>query len=300
MITRKAMIRISVVCTMLPVAIVLGFWFVGGMLIAPMNREVGPPPDDLAFESIVIPSKSASQLASWYLPAANSHATVVFVHGIGADRRQMLGLARILHGEGFAVLLIDLRAHGESPGDAITLGHLERFDVQAAVDYARQREPAHRIGLVGRSMGGAAALLAPKLDLDALVTESVYASIDDAIANRVGWFKPLLLWQLGPRAGITADELRPIDRIGDIGCPVCVVTGGADRLTPLAESQRLVDAAHAPKEFVVFEQAGHEDFLAHDPVLYRTRVVKFLTEHLDAAGEASDSASDAATEPASP
>jgi alpha-beta hydrolase superfamily lysophospholipase len=293
------MIRISVVCAMLPVAIVLGFWFVGSMLTGPMNRGVGPPPDDLAFESVVIPSKSGSQLASWYLPAANSHATVVFVHGTGADRRQMLELARILHGEGFAALLIDLRAHGESPGDAITLGHLERFDVQAAVDYARQREPKHCIGLVGRSMGGAAALLAPKLDLDALVIESVYATIDDAIANRVGWLKPLLLWQLGPRAGITADDLRPIDRVGGIGCPVCVVTGGTDRLTPVAESQRLYDAAPAPKEFVIFEKAGHEDFLAYDPVLYRTRVIKFLTEQLDAGGEASDSASGETNQPAS-
>jgi alpha-beta hydrolase superfamily lysophospholipase len=300
MLTRKAKIRISVVCALLPAAVFLGFWFVGGRLIAPMNREVGPPPDDLPLESIEIPSKSGSQLAGWYLPAANSRATVVFVHGIGADRRQMLELARILHGEGCAALLIDLRAHGESPGDMITLGHLERYDVQAAIDYARQREPTHRIGLVGRSMGGAAALLAPKLDLDALVIESVYATIDDAIANRVGPLKPLLLWQLGPRAGITADDLRPIDRIGEIGCPVCIVTGGADRLTPVAESRRLYDAAKTPKELVVFENSGHEDFLARDPGLYRSRVVRFLEEHLDTPSEAGDSGSDAVNLRASP
>jgi len=280
MLTRRAMLRISVACAIIVAAVPIGFWLIGAMLVAPANREVGPPPADLPAESITLPSKSGSSLAGWYVPADGATATVVLVHGVGADRRIMLDRARMLREAGYATLLFDLRAHGESPGDMITLGHLERFDVQAAVVYARQREPAHRIGLIGVSMGGAAALLASKLDLDALVIESVYATIDDAIENRVRFLKPLLLWQLYPRAGITADDLRPIDRIDAVGCPVLVVTGEKDFLAPVAESRRLYDAAKTPKEFVIFEGVGHEDFLARDPALYRDRVLDFLTQHL--------------------
>jgi alpha-beta hydrolase superfamily lysophospholipase len=280
MLTRKAMLRISVACAIVVAAVPIGFCLIGAMLVAPANREIGPPPADLPAELITLPSKSGSTLAGWYVPTDGATATVVLVHGVGADRRIMLDRARMLHEAGYATLLFDLRAHGESPGDMITLGHLERFDVQAAVDYVRQREPAHRIGLIGVSMGGAAALLAPKLELDALVIESVYATIDDAIENRASFLKPLLLWQLYPRAGITADDLRPIDRIGGVNCPVLVVTGENDFLTPVAESRRLYEAAKAPKEFVVFEKAGHEDFLARDPALYRDRVLEFLSQHL--------------------
>jgi alpha-beta hydrolase superfamily lysophospholipase len=290
MLTRKAMVRISVACAIVVAVVPIGFWLIGTMLVAPANREVGPPPADLPAESITLPSKSGSQLVGWYVPADGATATVVLVHGIGADRRIMLDRARMLREAGYATLLFDLRAHGESPGDMMTLGHLERLDVQAAVEYARQREPAHRIGLIGVSMGGAAALLAPKLDLDALVIESVYATIQDAVDNRVclqcrglsPLVTPLLLWQLGPRLGITAADLRPIDHIGAIGCPVLVVTGESDAMTPVAESRRLFDAAAPPKELLVVEGAGHEDFLARDATKYREHVLNFFAKHLSA------------------
>jgi alpha-beta hydrolase superfamily lysophospholipase len=288
MLSRRLFVRASIAVAATLAAIIVGCWFLGSKLVAPANREVGPPPADLSVESLSLPSKSGTRLSTWYIPAVDARATVVLVHGIGADRRIMLGRARMLHDAGYATVLIDLQAHGESPGGMITLGHLERFDVQAAVDFARQREPTHRIGLIGVSMGGAAALLAPKLDLDALVIEAVYATIQDAVDNRVclqcgglsPLVTPLLLWQLGPRLGATAAELRPIDHIGAIGCPVLVVTGEGDAMTPVAESRRLFDAAAPPKELLVVEGAGHEDFLARDPAKYQEQVLKFFAKHL--------------------
>ncbi|HYO23854.1 MAG TPA: alpha/beta fold hydrolase [Lacipirellulaceae bacterium] len=261
--------------------------------MAPANRDVGAPPADLPVESLTLSSRSGSQVAAWYIPATQAQATVVLVHGIHADRRIMLGRARALHEAGYATLLIDLQAHGESPGQVITLGYLERHDVQAAVELARRREPDHRIGLIGVSMGGAAALLAPELKLDALVLESVYATMDDAIGNRVRLacgplaplVTPLMCRQFGPRLGISTADLRPIDHIGRVGCPVMVVTGEDDAFTPVAESRRMYDAAADPKQFVVFEDVGHADFLAHDAAAYRATVLAFLTKHLAPAAE---------------
>lgn len=256
--------------------------------MAPANRDVGPPPADLPVESLTLSSRSGSQIATWYIPASQAQATVVLVHGIHADRRIMLGRARALHEAGYATVLIDLQAHGESPGKLITLGHLERHDVQAAVDLARRREPQHRVGLIGVSMGGAAALLAPRLKLDALVIESVYATMDEALGNRVRLVcgplaplvTPLLSRQFGPRLGISTTDLRPIDHIGRVGCPVMVVTGEDDASTPVAESRRMYEAAADPKQFVVFADAGHEDFLARDDAAYREAVLSFLGKHL--------------------
>jgi len=50
----------------------------------------------------------------------------------------------------------------ESPGERITFGHLEALDAEAAVEFARQRAPSERLAVIGISLGGAAALLAPK------------------------------------------------------------------------------------------------------------------------------------------
>src|SRR3954469_19191753 len=141
----------------------LTIWYLGSSLLAPANRNVGPPPADLNAFTITIPSESGSNLATWYVPAANACATVILLHPIRGDRRSMLGRARLFHDASYAVLLPDLQAHGESPGQQITMGFLELHDVRAAVDYARKTNPAHRIAVLGWSLGGAATILASPL-----------------------------------------------------------------------------------------------------------------------------------------
>ena len=199
------------------------------------------------------------------------------------------GRAKLFWDAGYSVMMMDLQAHGESPGENITLGYLERHDVTAAVEFARTRNPHHRIAVVGWSLGGAAALLASPLDIDALVLEAVYPSVDEAVRNRLemrlGSFgavaaSPLLLCQLKPRLGISRSELRPIERISQVGCPVMVMGGDQDRHTTIEETRALFDAASEPKQLIVFARAHHCDLLAFRPELYREQVLSFLDEHL--------------------
>jgi uncharacterized protein len=263
-------------------------WYVAGELVAPATHDVGSPPPEYAFESIAFPSKSGAELAAWYLPSKHSKATVVLLHAIRGDRRAMLGRAKILHEAGFATLLVDQQAHGESSGENITFGYRERLDVMAAVDWVRNRNPEHRIGIVGWSLGGAAALLASPLDIDALVLESVYPTIEEAVRNRIAMrlgilshlLAPALLVQLEPRLGISPRQLHPIDHVDKIGCPVLIAAGDQDQHTTLEESRKLYDAAQEPKEFVVFEGAFHQDLFDFDEAKYR-QIVTFLDRHLN-------------------
>lgn len=62
----------------------------------------------------------------------------------------------------------------------------ESRDAVAAVDYLHQRLPGLPVGGVGTSLGGAAFLLAAdSLVIDALVVESVYPTIEEAVSNRI-------------------------------------------------------------------------------------------------------------------
>src|SRR5439155_11809470 len=98
----------------------------------------------------------------------------------------MLGQRGLVKAEGFSVLLFDFQAHGESTGARITFGHREGQDAAAAIAYMRARLAGERVGAIGSSLGGAAALLAPKpLEIDALVLESVYSDIRSATENRI-------------------------------------------------------------------------------------------------------------------
>lgn len=200
----------------------------------------------------------------------------------------MLGRARLLHQCGYSTVMIDFQAHGESPGEAITIGHLERHDVRAAVEYARREHPGEPIGVLGVSLGGAAAVLASPLNIDALVLESVYPDINSAVRNRVAgkWGllasipTSILIAQLQPRLGISPDQLRPIDHVPNVGCPVFLVSGRADQHTTATETLAMFAAAADPKQLWLIEDAAHVDLLTIDPGSYREQVVVFFDRYL--------------------
>jgi alpha-beta hydrolase superfamily lysophospholipase len=270
----------------LPSLAVLG---VGQLLSAPWHRKAMDPPPHLRAERVTIESLSGERLAAWLFVPASPRAAVVVLHGVRASRTDMLERAELLWRHGFAALTPDLQAHGESTGTHITYGQLESRDVESSVAYVRQRFPRLRVGAVGVSLGGAAVALAGnRPGLDAAVLEAVYPSIDVAVDNRVRSrigplarvVSPLLLLQLEPRLGIRTEDLRPIDGVRSMRCPVLIAGGTADRHTTLADTQAMFAAANEPKEIWIVPGAGHVDLLRRDRAGYETHVMGFLERHL--------------------
>lgn len=270
-------------------AFIVGVWLIGGLLASPANAVVGAPPSDLSAESIQFPSESGSQIHGWLVPGRMHEGAVVLMHGVRADRTSLLDRARFLSHAGYTVLLFDFQAHGESPGSHITFGYLESRDARAAVNFLRTRLPGERIGVIGISMGGAAALLAtPPLDADALVLEMVYPTINQAIDDRLqsrfgklgSALTPFLSWQLKPRLGFGAADLRPIDKVGSIRIPKLFIVGANDQYTRIEESRAMVTAALEPKELWVVNGATHEDLEHFAGPEYRLRVLQFLGRYL--------------------
>jgi alpha-beta hydrolase superfamily lysophospholipase len=202
----------------------------------------------------------------------------------------MLGRAELFRKAGYSVLLFDFQAHGESIGKQITLGWLESRDAQAAVKFAKEKCPGEKIGVVGVSLGGAAAVLAdPHLAVDAYVLELVYSNVEDAISNRIkivlgpigGIFTPLLSCQIKPRLGISTDQLRPEYAVHSIPQPKLFLAGAQDKHSTIEQSRRLFQAAAEPKELVVFEGASHEDLCwGINSDLYKRSVLRFFEKHL--------------------
>jgi fermentation-respiration switch protein FrsA (DUF1100 family) len=266
----------------------------GFYLSSPAPERIGAAPADLPAESVSFISGSGARLSGWFLAGRPGGGAVVLMHGVRGNRLTMLRRARILHSEGFAVLLFDFQAHGESPGRRITFGRLEGLDAAAAVTYVRQRLPTERVGAIGSSLGGASALLAPTpLAVDALVLESVYSDIGSAIANRIrvmlgpvvgavaarptAWLFEAVL---PPFLGIRTADLRPIDHIANVTAPLLIVSGTLDDRTTMAETRAMFAQAPEPKALWAVEGAGHYDLEGHAPDAYRARVVAFLAERL--------------------
>lgn len=262
-------------------------WWMGGQLVAPVLHPVALP-GDFPAESVVISSPNGS-LASWWVAGPPGAPAVLLLHPVRADRASMVTRARLLREHGYSVLLVDLQAHGESPGEAITMGWREASDARAALAWLRTGAGASKVGVIGWSLGGAAVLLGSQpAGFDAVVLEAVYPRLGTAVENRIRMrlgpmapvLGPLLLLQLRPRLGIDPDAVAPVRGIAGLAAPVLVVAGAEDRHTTLAESRELFGAAREPKRIWIVEGAAHEDFLAFDPAGYREQVLGFLGQNL--------------------
>jgi fermentation-respiration switch protein FrsA (DUF1100 family) len=211
------------------------------------------------------------------------------MHGVRASRVSMLDRARFLARAGYSVLLFDFQSHGESAGKRITFGYLESRDARASVSFIRANAPGEKVGVIGVSMGGAAALLAsPPLEADAMVLEMVYPTIDQAVSDRLSvrfgkWsrvFTPLLTWQLRPRLGASANALRPIDCVGSIHTPKLFIGGSEDQYTTLEESRQMFVTATEPKALWVVSGATHEDLCRFAGREYEQRILDFFGQNL--------------------
>jgi fermentation-respiration switch protein FrsA (DUF1100 family) len=274
----------------LAAALLLGagvLYGVGSFLTKPAYASPGEPDPELFATPVLIPNQQG-YVAGWIARGAGSGA-VLLLHGVRANRQQMQARALFLNRLGYTVLLIDLPAHGESLGERITFGAHEADGVRVALAWLHHNLPHEKIGVIGASLGAASVVLAkPGAQIDALVIEAMYPTIEDATANRLArylgppgrWMAPLLLMQLPLRIGLSTSALRPLDAMGALTCPVFVIGGGADGYTPPDETRRIFAAAHEPKQLWLVDGAAHVDVHAFAKAEYESRVGKFLAAYL--------------------
>jgi uncharacterized protein len=264
-------------------------WIAGSLLSAPAPARIGDLPSELRGSSVTFPSASGSTIHAWWVQGVPGKGVVLLLHGVRANRLQMLGRMRFLSRAGYGVLAPDLQAEGESPGKQIGFGYIEHLDATAAVEYIRSTSPNEPLAVIGVSLGGAAALLAdPPLPVRALVLEQVYPDLVTATRNRLRLYlgkagvvlSPLLTWQLRPRLGIDLQSPTPLDRIALASAAKLIIAAGNDRHTTIDDSNRMFAAAREPKEFWVIPGAEHVDLHKYATRQYEDRILQFLAHWL--------------------
>ncbi|TQV89309.1 alpha/beta hydrolase [Aliikangiella coralliicola] len=258
---------------------------IGHYLTLPNPLKVGKPPASLEASEVNIQGVSG-----WFSESDNNYKCVLLMHGIRSSRTSMIDRALLLKDNGYSVLLIDLQAHGETPGEFISFGYLESESARKAVSFLRETKSCKKIASLGVSLGGAASLLGKKpLSVDAIVLEAVYSDIETAVENRVKirlgfvakFLAPLLYHQLPLKHGIELKSLSPIDSIKNVTSSLLIIAGTEDKHTTLSESKLLFTAAPEPKAFWEVEGAAHVDFYAFSPEEYATVLLAFLQSALN-------------------
>src|SRR3981189_2537148 len=138
-----------------------------------------PADEGLAYSDVALLTSDGPHLAAWNVPGTRPDA-VILIHGIGTNRAAVLSVARDLHERGYNLLLLELRAHGQSEGTTSTLGVREVQDGRAALTFLQQQPGVdpHRIGVWGMSLGSAVAIMSAAVlpDIRAVAADSVFSS----------------------------------------------------------------------------------------------------------------------------
>ncbi len=263
------------------------------MTIHPAHRSVcciTPADLDLDYEVVTFASRDGVNLSGWYIPSQNG-ATVILLHGYGADRREMLGRAAMLAGHGYGLLLYDERAHGESGGDRRTFGWLDVDDVQAALDFLERQVDTdpERIGILGFSIGGQIALrAAAQTDrISAVIADdpgfAMIKDLPECVSLDEQWitfnywlgFK-LLSW----RTGVSAPP-GVVEVIADIAPrPVFLIANQPEQHMGHRLIRHYYERASEPKTLWAIPEAGHGGGPAARPEEYEEKIVTFFNKAL--------------------
>lgn len=264
------------------------------ILAYPLHRWLvkrAPVPDG-RLRPVSFRSADGVRLSGWYAQPSGTAATIILCHGLPGEKRDMAGLAAALMDAGFGVLAFDFRNWGGSDRTPVTFGYREVRDVVGAVEFVQDRRAggSHNIGVVGLSMGAAAAILAAAVTpaIQAVVADSSYARLDQSVERVARRFLRPLAWLVSRRArldkrlvGVPLAAVAPVEAIAHVSPrPVLLIHGGRDRLTDVEDAYALYRACGDPKTLWIIERAGHAGTRRVGPEEYDRRIVGFLRRHL--------------------
>jgi pimeloyl-ACP methyl ester carboxylesterase len=236
--------------------------------------------------ALSVPEPSGITLASWYCNRGRGTPMVILFHGYSAEKTSLLGEARAFLELGASVMLVDFRGSGGSSESYTTVGVHEAEDVAAAVHYAQGKLSHSKVFLFGRSMGAAAilrAVHANAIQPDGMILEAVFDTLLNTVRHRFRAMRvppfpsaELLVFWGGQQWGFDGFEHNPSAYAASVHCPTLLMHGARDLRVSLTEAHRVFEAIPGTKEFVTFEQSGHESYLSNHASQWRSAVERFI------------------------
>ncbi len=250
-------------------------------------------------EDVNIQAADGVTLKAWYIHPRNFNGdVVVLLHGITDNREGMAGFARLFLDHGYAVLMPDARAHGESGGALATYGVRESDDLHRWVSwlYTRHLAPDGCVYGMGESYGAALTLqaLAVEPRFCAVAVESAFSTAREMSYERVSgplhlrpWFgrtlgRPIIAsavlyarW----RYGVDLLEPSPLDGIRHSNVPVLLIHGAADDSISPRHSIILAKAAPDRVQLWLVPNASHTMAWAAAHQEFENRVLAWFSLH---------------------
>lgn len=218
-----------------------------------------------------------------------SDKIVICVHGFtGSGKKDFASLAQAYYKNGYNVLLVDNRAHGQSEGKYVGFGVLDRFDLRNWVKYVINRFGSNvQIFLHGISMGAATVLMASSImpkNVRGIIADcgftSVYEIFEYVLKRdyHLPKFPIIYLTNIMSkiRAGYGYKDVNTTAEIARSDIPILFIHGENDEFVPLWMTMKNYSHCKAYKELFIVRESEHAESHYIDKKGYERRILRFI------------------------
>ena len=194
---------------------------------------------------------------------------VIYLHGNSSSRCEVVPEIKYLLKKGITIFAFDFSGCGRSEGEYISLGWHEQDDVACVVDFLRRSNKVSSIGLWGRSMGAATALMYSTKDLSiaGLVLDSPFSSLkslinelakdrvalpDFVVRQAIKWIKETIK----EKADFNLDDVEPKDYAGKCFIPAYFCHSKGDTFVNIHHCKDLY-SLYAGDKNIVYVKGNH-------------------------------------------
>ncbi len=243
-------------------------------------------------ENVVIRGRDGTRLFGRFYDKEDRRGVVIMMHGYRSMAENDFSCSsEYVHNQGFAMLLVDQRAHGKSGGHVMTFGIRERWDLLDWVNYVEKRFPGEKIIVEGLSMGASTVVMAagegfPE-SVRGLIADCGYTSPKEIITCVIkSWRLPAkVLYPLVRLAGLMfggfdCEACSAREAAARASAPALFIHGEGDTFVPCAMGRANFDAYAGPKRLVTVPGADHGLSYVVDMPRCQRELTGFLDEVL--------------------
>lgn len=243
----------------------------------------------LPSEEVTIISKDKLKLKGVYHNLhPNTKKVVIINHGYTANRYVCYQFSDIFFEEGFNVLLIDMRSHGESEGKFASYGYNEADDLDCWVEWLKNKVGTDAyIGLHGQSMGAATVMLyggSHPSDIKFVIEDCGFTSAKEEIKFQFSLIKipfwplyDLIRLKAKRRYKFNLNAISPKDAISNSSVPTLFIHGTKDTVVPSWMAETLYKSKHGEKDrLYLVDGADHMTAYYTNKNKYKEIVKNFL------------------------
>lgn len=215
------------------------------------------------------------------------------LHGYTSTGMSNASFASFLHKQGISSILVDNRAHGNSEGQYIGFGILDRYDCFKWIDYIKEKFGSDcEIMLYGVSMGATTALMAAGMEecpsnVKLVISDCAFTSPEDVFSHilkrdyKMSKFPVMNINNMicRKKAGYGFGDYSTLDALKNIKCPVLFIHGKNDNFVPTWMTDKNYEVCETEKKKLMVENAGHGASFYENTELYESTVKEFIDKH---------------------